>query len=253
MNIKTKLYTKKQIREAIEFWTKILENTSPLIDALVEDFGYEIVFGKQCIIPSLKNIKTIYDLVNAYAFANKLVPCPIENDILGKCALDYAAMEFYNVLYTDTKENPSKYILLTQLGQDENGKTFYPPRIFVADRTLNEKMHLMSLVSIIAHEMIHQYVIEIGNGIQKQFEADYVTYIPYDEHKGEFAVWMNTINSKHGLNVCEVGSKSTYDKDSDNALKMFAGNDYAMNESTKSTDTMKIEHHENGYVEFRFL
>lgn len=253
MSIKTKLYTKTQIQEAIAFWTKILENTSPLIDALTEEFGYDVVFGRQCVIPSLKIIEKIYHLVNMYAFDSKLVPCPIENDIFGKCALDNAIMEYYDVLYTDSKENPTKYILLTQMGQDESGKVYYPPRIFVANKTLNEKMQLMSLVSVVAHEMIHQYVIEIGDGIQKQFEADYITHIPYDEHKNEFAIWMDRINSKHGLNICKVGSKITYDKDSIDALKKFAGNDYAMNESIKSTDTMKVERHENGYVEFRFL
>ena len=61
---KTKLYTKKQIQEAIAFWTKILENTSPLIDALVEEFGYDVVFGEKKIIPTFKFISKIYDMIN---------------------------------------------------------------------------------------------------------------------------------------------------------------------------------------------
>ena len=39
---KIKRYTKKQIQEAISFWTNILENTSPLIDELVDEY-YDIV------------------------------------------------------------------------------------------------------------------------------------------------------------------------------------------------------------------
>ena len=64
MMAKTKLYTKKQIQEAISFWTQILESKSPLIDALVEDFGYDVVFGRKKMLPSLKSIETIYDIVN---------------------------------------------------------------------------------------------------------------------------------------------------------------------------------------------
>ena len=252
MTPKTKRYTRRQIREAIEFWTKILENTSPLIDALVEEFGYDIVFGDAKIVPILKTIEKLYSIINVYAFDSKLKACPIEKDIDGKCLADDASMEFCNVLYTDSKENPTKYIVLDQIGKDDHGNVFYPLRMIVSDEILNSHIALIALTSIVAHEMIHQYVNEIGNRLKTQFESDYVTHKVYDEHMGEFEDWMNAINAKHGLNITKQGSKMTYDQNSVDALKNFTGSDY-VNESLKSTDTMKVDAHENGYIEVRYL
>ena len=251
---KIKRYTKKQIHEAISFWTKILENTSPLIDALVDEYGYDVVFGHKKVVPTLKMLEKIYSIVNIHLFDNKLNPCQIENDKLGKCKSDSAAMEFSDVIYTDSASNPTKYVLLTQIGQDSNGNVFYPPLIYVADETLTSTMSIITLTSMLTHEMIHQYVDENGNGLQKQYDADYKG-IPYDPHKGEFTKWMDIANSKHGLNVVEIGSRTTYDSSSADRLKAFAGKDYDVNESddfSKMQYGVRRIHHENGYIEQRY-
>lgn len=253
MSIKTKLYTKQQIQEAIAFWTKILENTSPFIDALVEEFGYDVVFGNRKIVPSLKIIENIYHMLNTYAFDNQLAICPIEKDIDGLCVIDNAAMEYCYTLYTDKIEHPTKYVLLTQAGKDKNGNVFCPPKIIIADETLSSSMSLMSLISMIAHEMIHQHMIEVGDDVQKQFEADYVTHEQYDEHNIRFEKMMDQLNAAHGLNICKSGSKNTYDKDIIDALKNFVGSDYAMNESTQSTNTMKVVSYDSGYINIRLM
>ena len=116
MRFKTKLYTKKEIQEAISFWTKILENKSPLIDALVEDFGYDVVFGRKKIIPTLNIIKTIYSIVNTYLFDNALVQCPIRIDDTGQCAAVNAAMVYHCTTYGDRPHDPTRYILLREIG-----------------------------------------------------------------------------------------------------------------------------------------
>lgn len=251
MKIKTKLYTKKQIQEAIAFWTKILENTSPLIDALVEDFGYDVVFGDKKIIPTLKMIEDIYDIINVHLFGNSLAKCPIENDKDGKCKIDNAAMKYCNVLYTDSKKHPTKYILLTQIGQDAEGNIFYPPRIFVSDYILSSKITMIALASMVAHEMIHQYVN--GNGVQRQYENDYMNK-SYDPHKEEFAKWMNIANSKHGLNITERGSQLSYDDNCKAHLKSFASSDYDVNESSNESfkNNMRKIVYDTGYVELQY-
>ena len=66
---------------------------------------------------------------------------------------------------------------------------------------------------------------------------------------------MDIANSKHGLNVVEIGSRATYDSSSIDRLKAFAGKDYDVNESN---DFSKMQYgvrrirHENGYIEQRY-
>lgn len=253
MKIKTKLYTKQQIQEAISFWTKILENTSPLIDALVEDFGYDVVFSDKKIIPTLKIIEDIYGIINVHLFNNALTKCPIENDKDGKCKIDNAAMKYYDVLYTDSKDHPTKYILLTQVGQDSEGNIFYPPRIFISDYILSSKTSIIALASMIAHEMIHQYVDEHGNGVQRQYENDYMNK-SYDPHKEEFEQWMNIANNKYGLNVTKHGAQLSYADDCITNLKSFAGSDYNINESSNESFKNNVRRifYDTGYVELQY-
>ena len=140
------------------------------------------------------------------------------------------------------------------IGQDSNGNVYYPPLIYVADETLTSIMSIITLTSMLTHEMIHQYVDENGNGLQKQYDADYKG-IPYDPHKGEFTKWMDIANSKHGLNVVEIGSRAIYDSSSVDRLKAFAGKDYDVNESddfSKMQYGVRRIHHENGYIEQRY-
>lgn len=234
--MKTKLYSKQQIEEAISFWTKILENTSPLIDALVEDFGYDVVFGEAKIIPTLKMIEDIYDIINVHLFQNKLVKCSIEKDMFGYCKKEDAAMGYNSFMYEDPS-NPDTYTLLTQTGQDSAGNIYQPPAIYVADETLDTRMSIIAIASIIAHEMMHQYNVEIGDECKKEYDKDKHN-IPYDSHKNdEFIKWQSIANGKLGLHVTEYGSKCTYDIDSVDALRKFAGSDYTkINEQHEEND-----------------
>ena len=229
MNVKTKLYSKKQVQEAIEFWTKILENESLLVDALVEDFGYDVVFGRKKILPTLKNIETIYDIVNTYMFSNALAKCPIEIDKYHYCKDNDAAMGYNCFMYQDS-EDADTYVLLKQLGKDAEGNVYHPPAIYVNDETFDEPISIIGLASIVAHEMIHQYINEIGNGCKMTYDND-KNNIPYDVHDNdEFNKWKEIANSKLGLHVTTEGSKSTYDSAAIDALKKFAESSYKINE-----------------------
>ena len=145
MKIKTKLYTKQQIKEAIAFWTKILENSSPLIDSLIEDFGYDVVFGDRKIIPSLNIIEEIYDLVNLHMFSNALSKCPIEIDKYDYCKKDDALMGYNCFMYEDPN-NLDTYTLLTQYGKDSDGNIYCPPTLYVDDKTLDMPMSIIALM-----------------------------------------------------------------------------------------------------------
>ena len=139
MKIKTKLYTKQQIKEAIAFWTKILENTSPLIDSLIEDFGYDVVFGDRKIIPSLKIIEEIYDLVNLHMFSNALSKCPIEIDKYDYCKKDDALMGYNCFMY---EEIPCQYRLKYN---KEKGRVLNIRYILQTDKLVAEKWAKLSL------------------------------------------------------------------------------------------------------------
>ena len=79
-----KLYTKKQIVEAIKYWEFVLkmmdESKSPLLDEFAKTFGENVLFSnKPNISITLENVKIIYDILNKNIFNNTL---NIKTDLL---------------------------------------------------------------------------------------------------------------------------------------------------------------------------
>lgn len=227
MTNRQKTYTRKQIKEAISFWTRVLENTSPVIDDLVGMFGYEAIFGGKKMRISVEIVNDIYDILNKNVFSNKLKKCPVAIDRNMQHIDKNVIMAYYYIAYTDSCEKPTKYFLLTQKGQDGAGNVFNPPTIYINPAVIY--MPVISIASIVAHEMIHQDIVENGDGLVEQFNNDY-RGIDYDIHGSEFQKRANEINVEFGLHVIVRGSELTYYDDSIKALKSFAKDSYWLNE-----------------------
>ena len=146
----------------------------------------------------------------------------------------------YNCFMYEDPSNLGTYTLLTQIGKDANGNIYHPPSIYVDDETFNTQMSIVALASIVAHEMIHQYINEIGDGCKKTYDND-ENGIPYDVHNNDaFNKWKNIANNELGLHVTKDGSKSTYDNDAIDALKKFAGSSYEIDEDINRDSKQNI-------------
>ena len=198
-------YTRQQILEKLEFWKRELEkldeSRSPLIDALVDEFGEDSVFGfngKHLIPVTLDLIEKCYAAINKWMFSSKLKQLPIfieEESEYSRTSKDHLA----SYSYTHRRTSP-KYTLLTKKVVDENGKVHYPPRLKIPWFVLKSKMPLMFVASIIAHEMIHQYDVEIGDELVRMKEDD-DKEIKHDPHGEVFKKFMKDANDLYGLSV----------------------------------------------------
>ena len=236
-------YTRQQITEAIQFWTRVLENKSPFIDDLVTEFSYDVVFNNKKIGIYLWVIKSIQRVANNTIFSGKLTNTDIIEDRKSEHTSSTAPITFGYITYTDPETQ--KTVLLSEPGVDSDRNHYNPPMIYVNSSFLGKEMTLIELASIVVHEMIHQFIVENATG-------DKLDNIANDAdvnggHDEEFTEMMNDINSKHGLNVAVQGSAS-YEKDSLIALSKFAGNDYEVNEGDGSKNELfRIVRSKDGY------
>ena len=236
--MKAKRYTKKQIVEAIAFWKKILENKSPLLDSLVDEFGYGIVFNDVPVHATLKMFKTLFKHINAHMFNNKLAKWPfIKND--AECEAKDAICGYVHSLLSNLEKQQYDVVLRDTM---VDGELYLAPHYafhsFVVD---GHECTLAFAASLLAHEMIHQYNFECEDEGKNQWLA--IAYgKDYDEHGTNFERWMDIANSKYGLCVQKHGHGSLRDISSaaTSAMKDFAGNDYKM-------ESEKLEKH-NGHT-----
>lgn len=228
MVIKTKKYTTAQITEAIKFWTKILENKSPFLDALVDDFGYDAVFSeKSKITVSLNVIEKIAKISNAIIFNSTLRDVDFSEDYEDKHMTPGAMLGYFFTAWEDPSSG--EFNLLLQRGIDKGGNIFLPPTIYVSKQFLGQQMHLVALASVVVHELIHQKIVEEADSDRLEM----LVSCQHDMHSEEFLKIANDINAKHGLNVTKYGSFA-YDNETVKALKNFVGNDYNESDCEKN-------------------
>lgn len=84
-------YTRQQIENSIAYWTHQLhlmnETKSAVIDALVDEFGHDVVFQTEFKYALDQNgLKKIFNILNCHLFDNKLDAVQLvywsENDIV---------------------------------------------------------------------------------------------------------------------------------------------------------------------------
>ena len=144
------------------------ESKSPLLDEFIYEFGKDVVLGLngKTIIPiSLELIKQLYMPINRWLFDSKLSRLPIvmeSNDEYRSSNVDHAMLYQYSH-YIDN----GKYMLLQHNAINPTTKEqHYPPRIIVSPFIFKHRFPFIFIVNSLAHEMIHQYTIEIGNELQ---------------------------------------------------------------------------------------
>ena len=227
-----KKYTKKQIVEAINFWTKILENKSPLLDDLVDDFGYGIVFNDVPVNATLKLFETVFKHVNRHLFNDKLVKWPfVKNDI--ECKKADALCGYVVDLLSNPKTQ--KFDVVTH-DIIIDGIPFVPPHYAFSSELIDgHECSLILATSLLAHEMIHQFNYECENEGNIQW-LDMAQGKEYNKHGENFEKCMDIANSKHGLYVtkCGYGNIQSLSRNAVHNVQQFAGTDYANESNVES-------------------
>lgn len=227
--MKGKRYTKKRITEAIVFWQRILENKSKLLDALVDEFGYGSVFNNAPAWFTVKKFELVFNIVNKHIFGSKLRKWPFA--INDESCIDSNALCGYVCSLVSNAEKQKYDVVLenTVIDSDE----YKAPCYMFSSRLMgtDSQCSLPLAVSLLAHEMIHQWNYEIGDeGYVHWLDSAYGR--EHDPHGQLFEKWMNKINVKHGLHItkCGFGTIADISVNVNSALTKFAGNDYT-NES----------------------
>ena len=248
MQLKTLKYSRQQIEEAIKFWTQILENKSPFLDRLVTEFGYDPVFRKDAnMVFDLDSIKKIAYAANDIIFKRSIIDLRIVLDKHQKFTSVDVPFGYMYFIYDDEKSG--KCTLLTQPVKDDEGNILFDsPEIYVSPEFLGTtKFNLITVSSIIVHEMIHQSIVE--NAGSEELSQIRDTLSAEFGHNDKFKQMMSDINSKFGLNISIQGS-STYDDDSFRSLQKFAGSDYIIPEDEKNNfKYASITNHEFGFTQ----
>ena len=180
------------------------ESKSPLLDAFAKKFGEDVVFGNgnyKMILPSMKMVEDIYNIANRVLFDSMLVLRDF------KVAGMTEKLKFASYVFAKAKKD-GKPTYVDYVFHASNGKVFYPPHFEISPLLLNFKMPFNYLASIVVHEMIHQYLVEIGNELQHQ-EDDKMNSKTHDPHKGEFETMMDSINDEYGLSIektCDINN-----------------------------------------------
>lgn len=135
--------------------------------------------------------------------------------------LQYNAFASY--VYADVKSN-GKHVLIDHIYVAPDGNTYFPLYIEMSSFILRIKIPFMYLVSILIHEMIHQYTVEFGNEIQLKYD-DQKKRKKHNPHKNEFMKMMNEINEKYGTSISEISDinniKAEFDRSIEAARKML--------------------------------
>lgn len=230
--MKGKRYTKKQIAEAIAFWQRILENKSKLLDALVDEFGYGSVFNNVPAWFTIKKFELTFSIVNKHVFGSKLKKWPFA--INDESCIDSNALYGYVCSLVSNAEKQKYDVVLENMIIDND--EYKAPCYMFSSRLMgaDSQCSLPLAVSLLAHEMIHQWNYEIGDEGRAHW-LDSAHGREHDPHDRLFEKWMNEINAKHGLHIAKRGFRTIADisVDASNVLTRFAGNDYK-NESTES-------------------
>ena len=123
-------------------------------------------------------------------------------------------LKFASYVFAKSKIN-GKPVFIKRIFHTSDGKTFYPPWFEISPLLLHFNMPFNYLASIVVHEMIHQYTVEIGNELQDE-EDDKVNGKAHDPHKNEFEEMMNSINDEYGLSIevaCDISNiKAEFEK-----------------------------------------
>lgn len=218
---KNKQYTRKQIQEAIAYWTKQLhlidEAHNALIDALEKEFGHDIVFTwVQDYTLSQEDYEKIFGILNTYLFNGQLKPIGIfwwpEDKIVERLNYNAIASGEHNKLRTSAPcygvfSGVCKDVL------DNNGDIIdidISNEAILMNKSKLTQCAFIFAVACICHEMIHYYDRFTKEFYNKQLENSRSGKV-FDSHKDKaFQEKMKEANA-NGIHVVEdFGQVNTY-------------------------------------------
>ena len=248
-----KKYTKQQIKNAIDHWTRKLnvlnESKAKVIDDLISKFKEDVVLSKEeNFSPNTQDLRDIYDILNTNLFNGELKNIPITY-----CNSRSFADRFntYNIVSNNNEQYAEKinsigvHLAVTKEQKNDQGaveKIDFSNNVIILNSDYIKKNIFILIVACLCHEMIHycdSFSDEMHNKFLKQeLDPNY----SFDAHKNSiFQTKMSEAN-ENGINVEETLSLRL-DKDAYKArltLKNVFGEEESRETTVKQFNNMLI-------------
>lgn len=220
-----KTYSRKQIEEAIRYWTREL-NVRVLTEALTKTvtefenaFSHDIVFSADSVFAfSLENAKIIFSILNKNVFSNELKQIPFEFVSFNEMRMIASKFGYKNAyamywrLFENYKLNDGTYI----------GKVLKSSQKFVM--AVDIKQTFAFAVSCLCHEMIHYWLDEKTTIVNAIAEAKFEHKI-LNTHNNEFFEKYMDIAANEGINVMKDTDGKTFSELNDISHKVILKTD----------------------------
>ena len=240
-----KQYTKKQIQEAIKYWTERLkaldESKIKVIDDLIAKFGKDIVLSKdRSFTPTTQELRSIYDILNHNLFNNELKPIPVtycnSKNIADRINI-YNAVSNNDEPHINTCYGRGIHLAASKDITDNTGKvisydSFDNIIMLNSDYLINNIF--IFIVACLCHEMIH-YCDSFSDELKtKFFKSNVDSTFKYDSH--EDAIFKNKMKlaNENGINV--VTQLSPDDKQDALRSRIVLKNVFGENEEFQDTE-----------------
>ena len=161
-----KKYTKQQIKNAIDHWTRKLnvlnESKAKVVDDLISKFKEDVVLSKEEIFsPNTQDLRDIYDILNTNLFNGELKNIPITY-----CNSQSFADRFntYNIVSDNNEQYAEKinsigvHLAATKEQKDDQGaveKIDFSNNVIILNSDYIKKSIFIFIVACLCHEMIH--------------------------------------------------------------------------------------------------
>lgn len=181
-------------------WHTLNESNCAIIDVLVKEFGEKCVYDgwrstNGCVSGNKQQwLEKIYDVLNMILFGNALkkphIDCISQIEAVNSFGNDKIGQYEFKVKCHHIDANIVDRIEIV-------------PNTSKIALVLDEiEAPFMFVVNQLCHQMIHQYVFEIGNGMQGLFQV-MIDQKQYDVHDDQFAQIMDSLNKETGLLIEE--------------------------------------------------
>lgn len=248
-----KKYTKQQIKNAIDYWTRKLnvlnESKAKVIDDLISKFKEDVVLSKEeNFSPNTQDLRDIYDILNTNLFNGELKNIPItycNSRSFADRVNTYITASNSNEQQADDISSIGAHLAVTKEQKNENGiieKITFSNNVIVLNSDYIKKNIFIFIVACLCQEMIHycdSFSDEMHNKFLKQeLDPNY----SFDAHKNSiFQTKMSEAN-ENGINVEETLSLRL-DKDAYKArltLKNVFGEEESRETTVKQFNNMLI-------------
>lgn len=198
-----KIYTKKQITEAIRYWSKQLqlmnEAQSAILNALEKEFG-KTIYDNNLFIPTNNVMNKVFDILNATLFSNQLPKIDV---------MCLSAEKIQNIFdkhnhKRNANELHAVYFPLPDFTKINFARKNQFPKIhyLMINTTTDYNMNFAFAVNSLCHEMIHYLDTIKGDLLLKwKIAYDNKRLKDFDEHKTDIFMKKEKQFNKEGLTI----------------------------------------------------